>query len=164
MEVTQVDARATRVGYGTGADVAESRWREALAIPPPHGRRMSRAERLRPQEGMTAILARRARVLEADELVLRALLDLEHDRPRSAAAPARRRPSTPRSAELAGDPVSQGVSDSLNGLARRADDITALTRRRQEQEITPEELHLLTTVVTALADALELWRDEALRE
>ena len=42
-----------RVGYGTGSELAEGRWEEAVEVPHPE-RRQRRAEALRPQERLAA--------------------------------------------------------------------------------------------------------------
>jgi hypothetical protein len=75
---------ATRVGYGDGDELAAGSWREAVEAPPDPGRRR-RAETLRPQERLAAVLAGRERIDACETLVLRARLDLEVGRTREAA-------------------------------------------------------------------------------
>ena len=87
-EVARWQANAVRVGYGSGEQVAEGRFTAAYEVPEARGR-VRRAETLAPQERLAAILGGSDRVLVAEELVLRARLDLDAGRPREAALQAR---------------------------------------------------------------------------
>jgi hypothetical protein len=73
-----------RIGYGTGDGLAEGRWEEAVEIPQP-GRRRHRAQALRPQERLAAVLAGREPIDVCETLLLRARADLDQGRPREAA-------------------------------------------------------------------------------
>jgi hypothetical protein len=83
-EIADTLALVTRIGYGTGEQVAEGEWTSArdLAPPRPGG---GREAALRPQERFAALLSGRDVALAAELLALRARLDLEHERPREAA-------------------------------------------------------------------------------
>lgn len=87
-EVGRWQANAVRVGHGRGEQVADGRWTAAYELPEPQ-RRARRGEGLMPQERLAAILGGSDRTLVAEELVLRARLDLDGDRPREAALQAR---------------------------------------------------------------------------
>jgi len=84
VEVRREQALAARLGWGRGEQVADGRWAEAVDVPfrPPRRRR---AEALRPQERLAALLGGRDRPLAAELLVLRARLDLDQGREREAA-------------------------------------------------------------------------------
>jgi hypothetical protein len=73
----------TRLGIGTGEGLAEGRWEEAFEVPPP-ARRRRRAEALRPQERLAAVLAGREPIDVCETLLLRARADLDQGRPREA--------------------------------------------------------------------------------
>jgi hypothetical protein len=73
-------ALVTRVGYGSGEQVADGDWSEAVA---PAGRRAARDPR--PQERLAALLAGRDVALACEELALRARSDVDAGRPREAA-------------------------------------------------------------------------------
>jgi hypothetical protein len=73
-----------RIGYGTGDGLAEGDWEEAVEASQP-GRRQRRAQALRPQERVAAVLAGRERVDVCETLLLRARADLDQRRPREAA-------------------------------------------------------------------------------
>jgi hypothetical protein len=118
-------AVATRVGYGAGEEVAAGRWTKAVDAPPEPSRRQRRAEALRPQERLAAILAGRDRVAACETLTLRARLDLDHGRPLEAAleieAAARAMP-----AELAGASASAEQEEDLAAIRDRSAALYAL--------------------------------------
>jgi hypothetical protein len=87
-ELGRWQANAVRVGYGSGQQVADGHWTEAYELPEPR-ERVRRAEGLMPQERLASILGGSGRALAAEELLLRARLDLDGDRPREAALQAR---------------------------------------------------------------------------
>jgi hypothetical protein len=79
-------ALVVRLGYGAGEEVADGRWSEAVALPPsPERGSRRRSAALRPQERLAALLTGKDRPLVCEELLLRARLDLDEDRPREAA-------------------------------------------------------------------------------
>jgi hypothetical protein len=84
-EVAAAQAVALRVGIGRGEEVAEGHWTEARALAPSAFASRSRESALRPQERFAALLAGRDVALAAEELTLRARLDLDRGRTREAA-------------------------------------------------------------------------------
>jgi hypothetical protein len=84
-EVARAQALVARVGYGEGEEVAHGRWTEATTFPTPREPRTRRAAALRPQERLAALLGGRDVPLAAEELALRARVDLEAGRRREAA-------------------------------------------------------------------------------
>src|SRR4051812_49454730 len=87
-EVARWHANALRIGYGSGQQVADGRFTAAYDVPEPRGR-VRRAETLAPQERLAALLGGSSEVMAAEELVLRARLDLDAGRTREAALQAR---------------------------------------------------------------------------
>jgi hypothetical protein len=83
-EVSLDGALVVRVGYGTGDQVADGRWSEAVTVPV-RRRRERRVAALRPQERLAAVLSGRDSTLACEELALRARLDLDAGRGREAA-------------------------------------------------------------------------------
>jgi hypothetical protein len=83
-EVAREAPFVTRIGYGTGAELAEGRWEDSVEVPQP-ARRRRRAEALRPQERLAAVLAGREPIDACETLLLRARADLDQGRPREAA-------------------------------------------------------------------------------
>ena len=87
-EVSRAVANAVRVGYGSGDRVADGRFAAAYELPA-QARQERRAEAMAPLERLAAVLSGTEEVGVAEELVLRARLDLDADRPREAALQAR---------------------------------------------------------------------------
>lgn len=83
-EIGREAVLVARIGYGTGDGLAEGRWEEAVEVPQP-GRRRRRAQALRPQERLAAVLAGREPIDVCETLLLRARADLDQGRPREAA-------------------------------------------------------------------------------
>ena len=75
------------VGYGSGEEVAASRFRDARAVDvgPRASRRRQREEELRPQERVAAVLGGREQLDACETLLLRARADLDAGRDREAA-------------------------------------------------------------------------------
>jgi hypothetical protein len=87
-EVSVERALVARVGYGEGDAVADGRYAEALELPRPGARRVKRSMEA-PDERFAALLGAREQPLVAEELVLRARMDLDAGRTREAALQAR---------------------------------------------------------------------------
>jgi hypothetical protein len=90
VEVMELDPRAVRLGYGAPGEIGAGAWLDAFPVEVPEPAVDPRsAEQLRIGETVGAVLAGRAAIFEAEDLALRALLDLEHRRIRAAVAQAR---------------------------------------------------------------------------
>jgi hypothetical protein len=114
-DVSVERALVVRLGYGSGAAVAEGRFGEALELPRSGARRVKRSMEA-PEERFAALLGGRERALVAEELILRARCDLDADRPREAALQARVALEA-LAAELPGvdlDPWRGAIADAAN--------------------------------------------------
>ena len=80
-------ALVTRIGYGTGDEVADGRYAEAWELP--RGGRLLKRTMEAPEERFAALMGAREAVLACEELVLRARMDLDAGREREAALQAR---------------------------------------------------------------------------
>jgi hypothetical protein len=125
-EIGREATLVARVGYGTGEGLAEGRWEEAVEVPYPE-RRRRRAEALRPQERLAAVLGGREQIDVCETLLLRARADLAQARPREAALQLR----AGLDALLAELPAEDTEDD-------QARDLAALRERR---ESTAEAAH-----------------------
>jgi hypothetical protein len=76
-EIGATRALAIRLGHGTGDELAEGRWTEAMQLPLP---RRGRLDGVEPQSRVAAVLAGRDEVHPAETLMLRARLDAQHGR------------------------------------------------------------------------------------
>jgi hypothetical protein len=89
-DLVAADAQHVRLGYGSGDEVVEGRWRDALVIPPERAGRRTQRRMLSPHEEMAGMLSgRRPGGQPSEELLLRARLDLDHGRVVEAALVAR---------------------------------------------------------------------------
>jgi hypothetical protein len=133
-EIARWHANVVRIGYGSGEKVADGRFDAAYVVPEPAAR--GRADGLAPQERLAAILSGSDHLLAAEELVLRARLDLDSGRPREAALQARialeallaelpeasalasyrEAVGAAANAALAGDPPIEGVTDAVEAM------------------------------------------------
>lgn len=86
-ELSAEAAERILVGYGSGEEVAAGRFRDAreVDVAPRASRRRRRAEELRPQERVAAILGGREQLDACETLLLRARADLDAGRAREAA-------------------------------------------------------------------------------
>jgi hypothetical protein len=125
-EIGREATLVARVGYGTGEGLAEGRWEEAVEVPYPE-RRRRRAEALRPQERLAAVLGGREQIDVCETLLLRARADVDQARPREAALQLR----AGLEALLAELPEADAEDD-------QARDLAALRERR---ESTAEAAH-----------------------
>ena len=163
IEVARQDARAVRIGYGTGEDVARGGWIDAFEpIPEPVGK-LDRSARLRPSEALAAILAERLPLLEAEELLLRASLDLEHDRGRAAALGLRAAhellASELRDEQL---PSGDGEDDGWARLRRGAEGSRELAAAAVRGPLDERALDRLEELLLDAGDLLDQWRSSVL--
>jgi hypothetical protein len=86
-ELSAEAAERILVGYGSGEEVAASRFRDArvVDVAPRASRRRQREEELRPQERVAAVLGGREQLDVCETLILRARADLDSGRGREAA-------------------------------------------------------------------------------
>jgi hypothetical protein len=86
-EVAAASAIAARIGYGSGEEVAEGRFTKAYEVDLRRvaSRARRKADELRPQERVAAILGGREQLDACETLLLRARADIDAGRPREAA-------------------------------------------------------------------------------
>jgi hypothetical protein len=157
VEVSRRHARAVRVGYGTGEKVFRGGWERAVALPAPSEPRIRRELRLMPQQGMADVLSATGQMLEGEELVLRAGLDLAHGRGRAAAVGLLAGVQL-LLAELAGV-AGEFPGDELCELRARLDELEELTGRvRQEQLLGEADIARLVSLAELAGAAVDGWR------
>jgi hypothetical protein len=157
VEVTLRDARRVRIGYGTTEQVQEGRWQAALELSPLRGGKSTRIERLRPAEAVAAVLSGRSRVLQAEDLLLRALVDLDNHRTRGAAFQVA---SALRLLPLELGPHAFDEVPGLRALQARAHRSAELETAAGSRELEPGEVSELEAIVDAVSDVLDAWRYE----
>jgi hypothetical protein len=87
-EVSRERALVVRIGYGSGDEVADGRFGEAVELPRSTGGRVKRSMEA-PEERFAALIGGREEIHPAEELVLRARADLNAGRPAEAALQCR---------------------------------------------------------------------------
>lgn len=160
-ELSRVDPRAARIGYGTGGEIAAGRWEAAIECPPLRRSRLTRAERLRPSLAVAGALGRRLPLLEAHELLLRVLLDLDEGRSRGAGVQVPGALSL-LLAELATLPVSDEIAARLSRLSERIADAERLAREAQRDELPEDSQRALAALVEEMLGTLGAWQYETL--
>lgn len=116
-------ALVARIGFGAGEQVADGLWTDAVELTEKHGRQR-RATVLQPQARLAAVLNGRETALAAEELALRARLDLDHRRYREAALQVLVALDA-AIAELALDPTAEALAQRLDELRGRREQAAA---------------------------------------
>jgi hypothetical protein len=150
IEVSAEDALATRVGYGSGEQVADGDWEAATELPPP---REKRSALIAPQQRLAALLSGRDVALACEELALRARLDLDQGRGREAAlqlSPA----LDAALAELEGWRASEQVSRRLDELAKHREAVAAAAAAALEGGLQPEQTEAVEAALKRLEATL----------
>ncbi|MCW3013301.1 MAG: hypothetical protein JWO02_393 [Solirubrobacterales bacterium] len=153
-EVARRDARVVRIGYGTTDGLPDGAFTRAAVLPPPVGAKPSREERLAPSETTADVLAGRTSVLEGEDLLLRAFIDLDHGRTRAAALQVRAAVHL-LELELAAADHGEGIGIDFGAIAARADELVAAVAVGQ---LGPAEIIELEAVAERVEHAIELWR------
>jgi hypothetical protein len=136
-----------RIGHG-GADLVRGDWDDALVLPALEAARLGRADRLRPTEIVAAVLACRASILDGEDVLLRAVLDIEQGRPDVAAAQL----------ELAVGLLREepaGPGSRLAGIRERATDVR---ERLGDEQTRATALADLSALATEVGEAIDAWR------
>jgi hypothetical protein len=149
-EVAAHRALATRVGYGSGEQVAEGDWEAARELPPP---RPSRSLLLTPQQRLAALLSGRDVALACEELTLRARLDLDQGRSREAALQLAAALDAAL-AELEGWRGTDAVARRLDALHGHRDPVAAAAQRALEGGLDPEQLEAVAAALARLEATL----------
>jgi hypothetical protein len=121
-DVSAERALVVRIGFGTGDEVADGLFTEAIDVP--RATRRRRLETLRPQERIAAVLGGRELLRPAAELLLRARADLDAGRVREAALQLRvgleALLAEPRDAAPAAEAQDLGVLDERRAITGEA--------------------------------------------
>ncbi len=123
--LTELEASAVRIGFGTGEEVAAGRYTTARYVDVSESRasrRSRRAEELRPQERVAAVLGGRERIDACEPLLLRARADLDAGRLREAALQLRVGLEA-LLVELSGALADPGHTEDMAELESRRDEV-----------------------------------------
>jgi hypothetical protein len=139
-ELTPERAIAVRIGYGSGEQVAAGRHASAREVDvwaSGASRRRRRAEELRPQERLAAVLGGRERVDPCETLLLRARADLDAGRRREAALQLQVGLQA-LLAELPGAVADPGHEEDMSTLEERRGESEEAARAALAGEIGPD--------------------------
>jgi len=135
-EVGPHQALATRIGYGSGEQVADGAWEAARELPPPSP---SRSLLLTPQQRLAALLSGRDVALACEVLALRARQDLDQGRAREAALQLAAALDAAL-AELEGWRGSDPVARRLDELHGHREAVTAAAAAALQGGLEPERI------------------------
>lgn len=157
-EVTRADPRAVRFGYGEARPLTQGQWTEAFLAPAPKPPPLDRAVRLGPSETVALALRGRLDLLEAEELSLRATLDVDQGRWLAAGAQLIAALDLLRAELRAARSAGVAVAVEDEDLARRSDRVRSLAALALAGELDEVGRGELRSHADAVADALESWR------
>ncbi|HEX4107737.1 MAG TPA: hypothetical protein VHX88_06355 [Solirubrobacteraceae bacterium] len=157
LEVTPRDPRKTRIGFGSTEEVADGRWRGAIELPPPAVSWFQRAQLLRPFQTLAEVLTWRQPILESEDLILRALLDLDTGRTRAAAQQVRAALAL-LGPELAEHDAAPGRGVDLDSIPARLAAAESLAETALERPLEDSEVAQLEQLIRSVATLLEAWR------
>jgi hypothetical protein len=149
-EVSEAQALATRIGYGSGEQVADGDWEEATELPP---QRERRSVLIAPQQRLAALLSGRDVALACEELALRARLDFEQGRGREAALQLSLALDAAL-AELEGWRGSEEVSRRLDELAKHREPVAEAAAAALQGGLQPEQTEAVEAALKRLESTL----------
>jgi len=147
--LTPERAVAVRIGYGSGEEVADSRFTAASEIDvwaSGTSRRHQRQEGLQPQERVAAVLGGRERVDACETLLLRARADLDAGRKREAALQLRVGLEA-LLAELKGAETGPGHSEDMATLASRRSEVGEAANEALNGELGAQRAEAVTELL-----------------
>jgi hypothetical protein len=158
-EISREAPLVVRIGYGTGAELADGDWSDAFEIAPPV-RRRRRADALRPQERVAELLAGREPIDVCETLLLRARADVELGRPREAALQLG--PGLEALLAELPDRGGPGQEEDLAALRDRTDAVSQAAQQALRGDLPPEQANQVAETLRICERVLR--RRQALRE
>lgn len=143
-DVSGAQALRVRLGYGSGPELVNGAWNDALLMPRDQGASRVRRRMLSPEEELAGILTgRRPRGFPSEELLMRARLDLDAGRHVEAALQARVAAEA-LAAEL------EGGDAAAAAVARHAEAVAQLSRTALSTGLAAAEVGELERMVAEL--------------
>jgi hypothetical protein len=156
-DVSPLDARAARIGYGEAGAVVRGGWTEAIGVRVPKSPKINRTTQLMPVQAMAAILNGSLASLESEEMLLAALRDLDNDRNRSAAVTINAAQEL-LLAELAGEELAPKVSRLVAKLEATRDAVRELAARAVLDQLSGRDAELLREYADDAGALIDAWR------
>lgn len=145
-------ALVARIGFGAGEQVADGLWTDARVLLGDPSRQ-PRAKVLQPQARLAAVLGGRERAMACEELVLRARIDLDHDRDREAALQVLVALDAALS-EFQTDHAAEALSNRLDQLREQREGIAAAAQTALAGPLSEQELEQVTFTLGRIEAAL----------
>ena len=144
----------TRVGYGSGEQVADGEWTDARELdPPPPRQPASKRSKHRPADRLAALLSGRDAILACEELTLRARQDLDFGRVRETALQLEAA-LLAALAELAGWREQGDMTQRLVELEAQLESVRSAAGAAREGTLGDDAVATLTTTLDRLEAAL----------
>jgi hypothetical protein len=156
-DLSPLDARAMRIGYGDAGVVVRGGWEAAFVVVPPPPPRIKRTIRLMPMQGMAAVLTGSGRVLEAEELILRVVRDLDHGRNRAAAVVLNDAQQL-LLAELAGEVLAAEVHGRIEKVLAARQVAAKLAERAMRGALLQDDVSKLRELAEDAGAVVDAWR------
>lgn len=160
-DVSRADPRAVRIGHGFSEEVFAGKWTRAVTVPTLASRRISRDLQLAPSQGTAAVLSGQVPTMEAEELVLRVLLDLDQGRNRAAAVGLKAGLELLLS-ELSGQVIGGGVRVLLEEITELREPLSTLALRAGRGEVPADDVTALKDHAERIGATIDRWRYEPL--
>lgn len=161
VEITTLDPRAIRIGYGVADLVSVGKWEQAIAVPPPPPIRLTRDQLVMPTQAMAGVLVERGEMLESEELILGAVRDLEQSRPRAAAVGFAGAFEL-LLGEFAGRVLAGSVRTRLEALMDDRETIAEFAAAAKRGPLPDADVERLAELVEAAGALIDHWRYERL--
>jgi hypothetical protein len=156
-ELSPLDARAARIGYGEASAVVRGGWTDAIGVKLAKMPKINRTTRLMPVQAMAAMLNGSLSALEAEELVLGAVRDLDHGRNRGAAVTINAAQEL-LLAELAGEELPPKVVRLVAKLESGRDAVRELAKRAVLDQLSAGDPELLREYIEDTGAVIDAWR------
>jgi hypothetical protein len=161
IEITTLDPRAIRLGHGAAELVSVGKWEEAVIVPPPPPIRLTRDERVMPTQALATVLVDKGEILESEELILRAVLDLEQGRARAAAVGFAGAFEL-LLGEFSGRVLAGSVRTRLEALMDDRDVISGFADAARHGPLPDADIERLAALVESAGALVDHWRYENL--
>ena len=156
-DVSPLDARAARIGYGEAGIVVRGGWTEAVGVRMPKPPKVNRTTQLMPVQAMAAMLNGSMGSLESEEMILAAIRDLDNDRVRGAAVTINAAQEL-LLAELAGEELPPKVARLVAKLESTRDAVRELASRAVLDRLVASDADLLRQYADDAGALIDAWR------
>lgn len=156
-DISPLDARAARIGYGEAGAVVRGSWTKAIGVRLPKPPKINRTTQLMPVQAMAAMLNGSMGSLQSEELILAAVRDLDNDRVRGAAMTVNAAQEL-LLAELAGEELRAKVAPLVAKVESSRDAVRELAARAVLDQLSGRDAELLREYADAAGALVDAWR------